>query len=155
MRPCRRILDVLSKRTWPVIAATMAVLLLFANQAQAAEGAGGSASPIYYFYWALAFGGSVTALVFAWRFFKTVMAADEGNDEMKEIAGHVRDGADTYIWQQYKVVAIFFVVIVILLAVMAFGLGRSKQVGAFRLPHRRVLFRFGRLVRHEDGHLRQ
>ncbi len=129
MRPCRRVLDVLGSRTWPVITAAMAFLLLFVNQAQAAEGAGGSAHPIYYLYWALAFGGSITALVFAWRFFKTVMAADEGNDEMKEIAGHVRDGADTYIWQQYKVVAIFFVVIVILLSIMAFGLhAQSKWV---------------------------
>ena len=100
----------------------MAVLLLFGNQAHAADGAGGSASPIFYLYWALAFVGSIVALVFAWKFFKTVMEADEGNDEMKEIAGHVRDGADTYIWQQYKVVACFFVVIVILLSIAAFAL---------------------------------
>ena len=102
--------------------AAMAVLLLFASQAQAAEVAGESASPVYFLYWFLAFAGSITALVFAWKFFKTVMEADEGNDEMKEIAGYVRDGADTYIWQQYKVVAYFFVVIVILLSIAAFAL---------------------------------
>ena len=102
--------------------ASLFVLLLFASQAQAAQGGGESASPIYYLYWVLAFGGSIAALVFAWKFFKTVMEADEGTDEMKEIAGHVRDGADTYIWQQYKVVAIFFVAIVILLSIAAFAL---------------------------------
>ena len=102
--------------------AALVVLLLFASSAQAAEGAAESASPVFYLYWFLAFAGSITALVFAWRFFKGVMAADEGNDEMKEIAGHVRDGADTYIWQQYKVVACFFVVIVILLSIAAFAL---------------------------------
>jgi len=109
----------------PVMTASLSVLLLFASQAQAApaaQGGGESASPIYYLYWVLAFGGSITALVFAWKFFKAVMEADEGTDEMKEIAGHVRDGADTYIWQQYKVVAIFFVVIVILLSIAAFAL---------------------------------
>ena len=100
----------------------MAVLLLFANSAQAAEGTAESASPVFFLYWFLAFAGSITALVFAWKFFKGVMAADEGTDEMKEIAGFVRDGANTYIWQQYKVVAYFFVVIVILLSIAAFAL---------------------------------
>ena len=56
-----------------------------------------------------------------------VMAADEGNAEMIEIAGHVRTGANAYLWQQYKVVAIFFVVIVALLAYAAFGLKVQSQ----------------------------
>ncbi len=79
--------------------------------------------------WATAFFGSIVALIFAFRFFKSVMAADEGNEEMIEIAQHVRDGADAYLWQQYKVVAIFFVVIAALLSYAAFGLGvQSKWV---------------------------
>ena len=107
---------------WPVMTASLSVLLLFASQAQAADGAPDRAHSIFYLYWFLAFAGSITALVFAWKFFKGVMAADEGTDEMKEIAGYVRDGADTYIWQQYKIVAYFFVVIVILLSIAAFAL---------------------------------
>jgi len=73
-------------------------------------------------FWLLAFVASITALVFAYRFFKEVMAADEGNEAMIEIAQHVRTGADAYLWQQYKVVAIFFVVIVFLLGIAAFVL---------------------------------
>ena len=63
---------------------------------------------------------SILALVFAYIFFKKMMSADEGNERMVEIAGYVRDGANAYLFQQYKVVAIFFVVIFVLLAVAAF-----------------------------------
>ena len=73
-------------------------------------------------FWLIAFAGSIAALVFAWRFFKSMMAADEGNQEMIEIAEHVRTGANAYIWQQYKIVALFFVVIAGLLSYAAFGL---------------------------------
>ncbi|NCC36220.1 MAG: sodium-translocating pyrophosphatase, partial [Chloroflexia bacterium] len=75
-----------------------------------------------YVYWAIAFASSLVALVFAYRFFTNMLKADEGTDEMKEIALAVRLGANAYLWQQYKIVAIFFVVIAGLLAYMAFGL---------------------------------
>ncbi|MDZ7619427.1 MAG: sodium/proton-translocating pyrophosphatase, partial [Patescibacteria group bacterium] len=75
-----------------------------------------------YVYWAIAFGSSLVALVFAYRFFVNMLKADEGTEEMKEIALAVRLGANAYLWQQYKIVAIFFVVIAALLAYMAFGL---------------------------------
>ena len=81
-----------------------------------------SGEAIFVLSWAVAFVGSIIALIFAWRFFKSVMAADEGNEEMIEIAEHVRTGANAYLWQQYKVVAIFFAVIFALLAYAAFGL---------------------------------
>jgi inorganic pyrophosphatase/K(+)-stimulated pyrophosphate-energized sodium pump len=62
-------------------------------------------------------------------FFKTMMAADEGNERMVQIAGYVREGANAYLKQQYKVVGAFFVVIVILLSIAAFGLNvQSKFV---------------------------
>ncbi len=73
-------------------------------------------------FWAIAFIGSITALVFAYRFFKEVMAADEGSREMIEIAEHVRTGANAYLWQQYKIVFLFFVIIFILLSILAFYL---------------------------------
>ena len=74
------------------------------------------------FWWLVAFTASVVALVWAHQFFKSVMKADQGNERMVEIAGYVRQGANAYLTQQYKIVTIFFVVIVVLLAIAAFGL---------------------------------
>jgi inorganic pyrophosphatase/K(+)-stimulated pyrophosphate-energized sodium pump len=83
---------------------------------------------IYGFLWLLALAGSIAALYFAYKFFKTMMQADEGNDEMKSIAAAVREGADTYLKQQYKVVGIFFVVIWALLMFLAWGLGVQNKI---------------------------
>jgi K(+)-stimulated pyrophosphate-energized sodium pump len=79
--------------------------------------------------WALCLFASIVALFQAFRFYKEMMASDEGTPLMVEIAGYVREGANAYLRQQYKVVAIFFVVICLLLAYAAFGLGvQSKFV---------------------------
>ena len=79
--------------------------------------------------WVIAFVGSLTALYFAFTFFKQMMAADEGTPRMIEIAGYVREGANAYLRQQYKVVGVFFVLIVLVLAFFAYGLGvQSKWV---------------------------
>ena len=78
--------------------------------AQEADGeAGGSFNSTEVLIWTIAFVGSLVALFFAYRFFKDMMAADEGNDRMIEIAGYVREGANAYLRQQYVVVSIFFV----------------------------------------------
>ncbi len=61
--------------------------------------------------WYLAPIGAIIALIFAWRFYKEVRAADEGDEDMKEIAGYVTEGAYAYLRRQYKVVAIFFAVV--------------------------------------------
>jgi K(+)-stimulated pyrophosphate-energized sodium pump len=63
---------------------------------------------------------SILALVFAWFFFKSLMKNSEGTDRMKEIAQYVREGAMAYLKRQYKVVAIVFVILVILLTIMAY-----------------------------------
>ena len=63
---------------------------------------------------------SVLVLLFAAKFFFDMKKADEGNDRMKEIAGYVREGAMAYLKQQYKVVAIFFVIIAIAFGIMAY-----------------------------------
>uniref|UniRef100_UPI003217F186 sodium-translocating pyrophosphatase n=1 Tax=uncultured Draconibacterium sp. TaxID=1573823 RepID=UPI003217F186 len=63
---------------------------------------------------------SVLALVFAWIFFKTLMKNSEGTDRMKEIAQYVREGAMAYLKRQYKVVALVFAVLFVLLAIMAY-----------------------------------
>ena len=54
---------------------------------------------LYGLYWLLALAGSVAALFYACKFFKAMMRADEGNDEMKSIAAAVREGANAYLKQ--------------------------------------------------------
>ncbi len=63
---------------------------------------------------------SVLALGFAYYFFKSMMKNSEGNDDMKRIAQHVRDGAMAYLKRQYKVVALVFIVLVVLLTMLAY-----------------------------------
>ena len=76
----------------------------------------------YGFWWAVCVAGAVLALYQAWHFFQWMESQPAGSPEMIKIAGYVRTGADAYLRQQYKVVAAFFVVIFLLLALMAFGL---------------------------------
>jgi len=68
---------------------------------------------VKYFY--LVPAASVAALLFAFYFFKRMMKEDEGTERMKTIARYVREGAMSYLRQQYKVVAIVFVVLALLL----------------------------------------
>ena len=63
---------------------------------------------------------SILALVFAWIFFRQMMRESEGTDAMRRIASFVREGAMSYLKQQYKVVAMVFAVLVILFAIMAY-----------------------------------
>ena len=49
------------------------------------------------------------------------MKESEGTELMKKIASFVREGAMSYLKQQYKVVASVFVVLVILFSIMAYG----------------------------------
>ena len=72
--------------------------------------------------WVLSFAAALTALFFAFTFFKSMMAADEGTPRMIEIAGYVRQGANAYLRQQYTVVCFFFIAIVVLLSIFAFVL---------------------------------
>ncbi len=77
---------------------------------------------VFKLVWGLAFVASVAALIQAFLFYKKMMAADDGTPTMVQIAGYVREGANAYLKQQYKIVALFFVVIFLLLAYAAFGL---------------------------------
>ncbi|MBT8046135.1 MAG: sodium/proton-translocating pyrophosphatase, partial [Pontiella sp.] len=73
--------------------------------------------------WWIAPIASIFALIFAVYFYKKMMGANEGNDTMIEIAGHVRDGAMAYLFRQYKVVIIVFVVLLVILQALAlFGI---------------------------------
>ena len=64
---------------------------------------------------------SLLALLLAWYFYRQMMGADEGTPVMQQIALHVRQGAMSYLKQQYKVVGIVFIVLCALFAVMAYG----------------------------------
>ena len=64
---------------------------------------------------------AIIALLFARIFFKGMMKESEGTDTMKRIAGHVRKGAMAYLRQQYRVVALVFLVLCALFAWMAYG----------------------------------
>ncbi len=78
--------------------------------------------------WAVLLAASVTALGFAFKFYQGVMAADPGNPRMIEIAGFVRQGANAYLWQQYKVVLIFMVAVFALLMWAAWADVQEKYV---------------------------
>ncbi|RKX33467.1 MAG: sodium-translocating pyrophosphatase, partial [Verrucomicrobia bacterium] len=69
--------------------------------------------------WWIAPIASIFALLFAVFFYKKMMSANEGNETMVEIAGHVRAGAMAYLIRQYKVVAIVFVVLLVILQLLA------------------------------------
>ena len=66
---------------------------------------------------------AIIALLFARIFSKGMMKESEGTDTMKRIAGHVRKGAMAYLRQQYRVVALVFLVLCVLFAWMAYGPG--------------------------------
>ncbi len=71
-------------------------------------------------FWWIAPIAAFVALAFAFKFYKEVKAADPGDARMQEIAGHVTAGAMAYLKRQYKVVAIFFVIVAALLWAMAY-----------------------------------
>src|SRR5574344_151026 len=64
---------------------------------------------------------SLVALGFAYLFYRQMLKQDEGTPRMKEIALYVRQGAMAYLKQQYKVVAIVFVILSAFFAVLAYG----------------------------------
>ncbi|MBN2363014.1 sodium-translocating pyrophosphatase [candidate division WOR-3 bacterium] len=66
--------------------------------------------------------GAVTALIFAFVFYKRIMKTDPGNQTMRDIANHVRVGALAYMRQQYKIVAVFFFFAFIFFMFLAFVL---------------------------------
>jgi K(+)-stimulated pyrophosphate-energized sodium pump len=103
-----------STSTW--VAAALGVLFCAAPvlAGDGSEGAGGVAlAP----FGALA--AAIVALVFAKIFYNQVMAAPAGNETMIEIASHVREGAYAYLFRQYRVVTIVFVVLVLIFVGLA------------------------------------
>ena len=60
------------------------------------------------------------------------MKKDEGTPKMKTIAGFIREGAMSYMKQQYKVVTVVFIILSLIFVVMAyFGLQNNWVPFAF------------------------
>ena len=66
---------------------------------------------------------AAAALIFAGLQRKKVMSVSEGTDEMKKLAGAIRQGANAYLKRQYTTVAKVFVIVFVILAIMAFATG--------------------------------
>ena len=64
---------------------------------------------------------SLLALLLAWYFYRQMMKESEGPPVMQKIASHVRQGAMSYLKQQYKIVGLVFLALVVLFSVMAYG----------------------------------
>ncbi len=72
--------------------------------------------------WLFCVAAAVAALYQAWRFYREMLEADEGNELMREIAESVRHGASAYLRQQFWVVGIVFAVVFVLLLLAAFAM---------------------------------
>ena len=59
---------------------------------------------------------AVLALIFAFVRSSWISRQDAGTPEMKIIAGHIREGAMAFLTREYRVLAIFVVVVSVLLA---------------------------------------
>ena len=97
-------------------------LLSFAalsSHAMAADAVAGAVNGTPAVWW-IAPISAVIALFFAVYFYKKVMAAPAGSEKMIEIAGYVREGAYAYLFRQYKVVSLVFVILVIIFAILAY-----------------------------------
>ncbi|MCB9853053.1 MAG: sodium-translocating pyrophosphatase [Phycisphaerales bacterium] len=100
--------------------------MAFGDEAAGAGAAGTATSTAgggwYWACWLFSVAAAAYALFRAWGFKEEVLQSDEGEPLMKEVAGYVRTGAMAYLKQQYYVVAVVFIVLMLLLAFMAFGL---------------------------------
>ena len=59
----------------------------------------------------------VVALVVALMLKGWIGKQDEGNDRMKEISGYIREGAMAFLGREYKMVAVFAVVLLLIVAI--------------------------------------
>ncbi len=80
----------------------------------------------------------ILALIYAFIKTMSINKADAGTDKMKEIAGHIREGAMAFLGREYRVLAIFVGLVAVILAGANWGMegsswmvGLSFLVGAF------------------------
>ncbi len=70
--------------------------------------------------WWLAPISGFIAILFARLLYTKLLSASEGTDKMKEIAGHVKEGAMAYLARQYKVVGVVFAILFVILVILAY-----------------------------------
>ncbi len=92
----------------------------FSAVAMAAEGTGPAEMAGTPWSWWIAPVAAVLALGFAYYFYKKVMAAPEGTEKMISIANHVREGAYAYLFRQYSVVSLVFLILLVIFAICAY-----------------------------------
>lgn len=98
-------------------------LVVIASFSAAAMGAEGSqAAPVVGtpLGWWIAPLSSIAAIVFAYFFYRQIMGSPKGNETMEKIASYVREGAYAYLFRQYSVVAMIFVGLCLIFAVLAY-----------------------------------
>ena len=100
---------------------------VYAQDAAVAPTGLGGIPPVWY----VALASSFVGLYFAFKFYKEIMSKNEGDDNMKLIAGFVRDGAYAYLWRQYKIVFLVFIGLSAVLAYLAYGLGVQHKIVPF------------------------
>jgi K(+)-stimulated pyrophosphate-energized sodium pump len=71
---------------------------------------------------------ALVALGFAAAFVRSVLAAGRGTENMQEIAGAVQEGATAYLFRQFKTLAIFVVIAVVLLFLLPVHNGTGSEV---------------------------
>lgn len=97
---------------------------------------------------------SIAALGFALFFYKRMKKSSEGTPQMRRIAASVREGADSYLRQQYKIVGYVFAVVFALFAFMAYAFHIQNPWVPFAFLTGGALFGIGRLLGDEDCNLR-
>ncbi|GLY05873.1 MULTISPECIES: sodium-translocating pyrophosphatase [Actinoplanes] len=81
----------------------------------AAEGGGASLSGDNISFVIIAIVFALVALGFAAMFVQSVLRTERGTQKMQEIAGAVQEGASAYLFRQFKTLAVFVVIAVVLL----------------------------------------
>ena len=94
-------------------------VLVLSSAAVAAEGADAGSGGVTFAWW-IAPIGALLALGFAFYFYKKMMEAPEGTEKMIEISRHVREGAYAYLFRQYSVVTLVFIVLLAIFAFLAY-----------------------------------
>ena len=84
--------------------------------------------------WYIAPVASLVAVVVATLFFRSMKKAAAGNERMCEIAGYVRQGAMAYLFRQYKIVSLVFVILFVIFAVLAARWLSGRTSKALRRP---------------------
>ncbi|MBQ1014713.1 sodium/proton-translocating pyrophosphatase, partial [Micromonospora sp. M51] len=85
------------------------------SETLAADGGGLSLTGSNVTYVVIAAVVALVALGFAAALTKTVLAAGKGTEKMQEISGAVQEGASAYLLRQFRTLAIFVVIAVVLL----------------------------------------